>query len=362
VNAFRYDGVGLYAGGSFTTVNGGTTRHNICKTDTTTGVVDALWDPDVTGVAETVYGLEYDGTYIYIAGSFDTVGGQPRVSLARVSSLGVGAVDLTWVFDTQPGDDIFSITGNGAGEIYVAGGFADINGTPQNKFAKITAGGVLDASWVNTLNTNSQQGLAIFEFNSAIYLSGTFSLVDGDFRAGVTNTNPLGTTHSFAPNPYGVVNSFSAEFNPFGVSNIYFAGDFSFVGILVSNDMVVLDIPLPPLPGLPQAPKIRFLNRRPQTGGPALTMLRWDEVVRDEQNNQTIATMYRIYRSISKNLEDPTLIAEITTLDLKGAVDTLFTEEIDGYYKYCVSAVNSVGEGGKSCANFAETQQLERLS
>jgi hypothetical protein len=90
-------------------------------------------------------------------------------------------------------------------------------------------------------------------------------------------------------------------------------------------------------------------------------MFRWDVVVRDEQNNQTTSTMYRVYRSISKNLEDPTLIAEITTTDLKGDVDTLFVEEIDGYYKYCVSAVNSVGEGGKSCVNFAETQQLERL-
>jgi maleate cis-trans isomerase len=81
----------------------------------------------------------------------------------------------------------------------------------------------------------------------------------------------------------------------------------------------------------------------------------------DVNNNYTVVTGYRIYRTASLNLEDSILVAEITSLDIRGFVDTMFTEEIDGFFKYCVSAFNGSGEGGKSCIAAVAQAQSDRI-
>jgi hypothetical protein len=366
-------GGSVYVGGSFTAVNGGAfVRNNIARFDLTLGVCDALWDPNViTGAGDLgVKTIKTLGSNIYIGGGFITVGGQPRRCLARVSNAGVGAVDLTWIFDiasTAGNPSIEEIQSDSSSNVFVVGRITTVNGVSQEKIAKITSGGALDPTWSNSIGLDPLDGLdgesELFVFGTLlISYEGRFLQNGSLYRPRVASVTTLaGVIGSFAPSPYGsqrCVSSFVFNSN----SNILvIAGNFAFVGMQEAEHLAAITIPGPEPLGLPQAPKIRFLNRRPQQGAPALTMFRWDVVVRDEQNNQTTSTMYRVYRSISKNLEDPTLISEITTTDLKGDVDTLFVEEIDGYYKYCVSAVNSVGEGGKSCVNFAETQQLERL-
>lgn len=363
VNAITFNGVSFFLGGFFSSLNGGAVLRNcLAIVDSVNGTADPVWDPDVSSSTAGVRAMAFDGTWLYVGGQFTAVGGQPRSGLARVSPVGAGAVDLTWVFDATAGAGVRTITEDGSGNVYVGGFFTDINGTPQDHLAKISSGGVLQPGWANAIGLNGALGWKLFGFSGQIFVSYTADYIQNGalFRPHVFVADQLGNPGAFAPAPDGFLSVWSFSLN-FGTQTFIIAGDFDFVGIQEALSLAAFDVPAPPPTGIPQAPNIRFLNRRPQRGRPALTMLRWDQVTRGLDNSQVPVTMYRVYRSSSKNLEDTALIAEISTKDLKGDVDTLFTEEIDGYYKYCVSAVNDAGEGGKSCKNFLPTEQLERL-
>jgi len=372
--ALKFDGVNILIGGQFDTVNGATTRRSICMVNATTGVVDPTWDPSVTGISDTVLDIEFDGTWVYIVGQFDTVGGQPRDGVARVSPIGVGAVDLTWIFNANTGDEVLSVALSNT-EVYIAGGFEEINGTPQNGFAKIAAG-VLDSSWSDGLALNHVVGGGSGEAKifavpapslvTSMMLFGNFSSSGSTERLSVAQANTLGVLQSFAPNIASYnpayVASYAVDIAVFFAGTQYISGDFLFIQAHERNNLAVMDSPAPPPTGIPLAPSIEFLNRKTMTdGGPDLTLLKWKPVVKDTENNYVDVTGYRVYRTSSLNLEDPTLIAEITTLDIRGFIDTMFTERINGFYKYCVSAFNSVGEGGKSCIAGVGLAQSDRI-
>ncbi len=363
VNSIAYNGVSFFLGGFFSSLNAGSVNRNcLAMVDDSTGAADATWDPDVTATATGVRTILYDGSWIYAGGQFTAVGGQPRVGLARVSPVGAGAVDLTWVFDTDAGAGVRTVVKDGAGNIYAGGFFTSINATPQDHLTKISGAGVLQPAWAGAIGLNGALGWKLFAFSGSIFGSYTTDYLQNGalFRPHVFVADQAGSLGVFAPAPDGFLSVWSFSLD-FGTQTFVIAGEFDFVGIQEALSLAAFDVPAPPPVGVPQAPVIRFLNRRPQQGRPALTMLRWDQVTRSTDNSQVPVTMYRVYRSSSKNLEDVALIAEIATKDLKGDVDTLFTEEIDGFYKYCVSAVNDAGEGGKSCKNFLPTEQLERL-
>ncbi len=112
--------------------------------------------------------------------------------------------------------------------------------------------------------------------------------------------------------------------------------------------------------GVPLAPKIDFLNRMVTPLG-NLTVFKWEPVTRDVNGNFSDVTAYKIYRTSSPNLEDPQLIDTITALDSRGFIDSIFSEIIDGFRKYCVTAVSAGGESQKSCATTVVSAQMERL-
>jgi len=73
VAALAVSGSVIYAGGAFTTVNGGATaRNNIAAFDNTTGAVDTTWNPDCNS---TVLAFAISGSTIYTGGGFTTVNG-----------------------------------------------------------------------------------------------------------------------------------------------------------------------------------------------------------------------------------------------------------------------------------------------
>lgn len=349
------DGADIYIAGKFTTVNGGVARNNLFKVDATTGTADPTWDPNADDQVNT---LSFDGTWLYLGGTFANVGGQPRVCLARVSPIGAGTVGAGWIFNAYP--VVYAITQTSGSDLYVNGGFASVNGTPQPGLAKISAGALVPA-WANALSPDAVPGFAIQAFlGGLLFVGSSASHLGGEYRPGGTSASSAGVLGGFAPRIFQTLGIYDFDFD-FVKQTLFVGGDFEFVGVSEAGFMAAFAIPAPPTPGLPQSPRIKFLNRRPQSGAPALTMLRWDPVVRADDNSPVTVDMYRVYRTASKNLEDPVLVAEISTRDIKGDVDTLFVEEIDGYFRYCVSAVNETGEGGKSCANLASTEQLERL-
>ena len=103
--------------------------------------------------------------------------------------------------------------------------------------------------------------------------------------------------------------------------------------------------------GIPQPPVIRFLNRRLQAGGPALTILRWNAVSLDTAGFPLSGiSSYYIYASTGPNLETMGLIKIVSSLDVNGNVDTCFSESNDGvdgsgYIQYGVAAVSTINLG-----------------
>ena len=369
VQDFAVDATHIYVAGNYLTVNGGTAQPYLARFDKSTGVYDATWVPTfpVAGIGVSpVQAIALNSTMLYIGGGFATVTGVPLVNVARIPIGGVGAPDAGWVYDTDSSVRTITLTSPGAPQdIYIGGDFTTVNGTPQPGVARIRYFGALYPSFGDTVNpTNSSSITKLYWYGTEIFIAGSNKYAGtGDLYVNGTMvaTYSVGDIQTwFLPRPIGQVTDFLAA-----AGRLFFIGGWEY---LFTNDakggLAAFYTPALPPENVPQAPKIRFLNRRTLQGGAdtrPITVLRWNPVVRDTLNNPVSVSSYKIYRTASKNQEDPTLIATITTRDRSGQVDTIFTEQIEGFYKYCVSAVNAAGESGKSCIAFVETQQLDRL-
>lgn len=358
VQAMAFNGVSLYIGGTFTALNGGAVlRNNVVEVDLVSGTADPTWDPNPDG---QILAMVSGSLGLYLSGNFVNIGGEARVGLAKISPIGTGAADPAWIFDLDASGTARALTIGSTNELYLAGNITSVNGTPQAFFTKITSAPALDPTWSDGLDIDGP-GTGILAFMGTVFVGGSFQHVGGEFRPVASSVTSGGVLGNFGPafGPSGgEADGFMIDFPG---NTHYVFGSFLYIGVVEADFLLALDIPAPPPIGLPQAPVIEFLNRKSVAGEPTLTLFKWKPVFKDEQNNYITVDGYRIYRTQSLNLEDPVLIAEITSLDIRGFVDTMFTEEIDGFYKYCVSAFNGTGEGGKSCSAAVGLAQSDRI-
>src|SRR5262249_47767975 len=99
------------------------------------GTADATWDPNV--VAGALYAMATDGGNVYIGGAFvESVGGQPRSNLAKISGSGTGAVDPLW--DPDVNDIVFALAASSNGTVYAGGQFNEIDGEIRLGLATLT--------------------------------------------------------------------------------------------------------------------------------------------------------------------------------------------------------------------------------
>ncbi|TAE17898.1 MAG: T9SS C-terminal target domain-containing protein [Bacteroidetes bacterium] len=167
-------GTDLYVGGRFTNI-GGATRNSIAKLSTTdTGVADGIWNPGAnyveggTNYLATIHALALSGTDLYVGGRFTNIGGQNRNYIAKLSTIGIGAVDITWNPDMEY--SVFTLALSGT-DLYVGGIFAAVGGLPRDYIAKLstTGTGEADATW------NPHLGyyiLKLFILDANLYVSG----------------------------------------------------------------------------------------------------------------------------------------------------------------------------------------------
>ncbi len=150
------DGTGIFAGGSFTTVNGEDNRKGLVKLDE--------FGDRVTGFAarpnKRVYTMDRSGNTLYIGGNFDRVGQTPVEYLAAIDAT-TGDVlpninlDFDGVFSTTRTtgfasvDDI-EVTSDDQ-LMVVVGNFATINGISRSRLALIELG---EQAMVSTWNTD----------------------------------------------------------------------------------------------------------------------------------------------------------------------------------------------------------------
>jgi surface protein len=224
VSALALSGTDLFLGGSFTTV-GGTARNRIAKVSTTgAGTLDATWNPNATS---TVNALLVSGTDVYVGGAFNgtnSIGGQTRNRLAKLSATGTGAADATWNPGSSGTVNALLLSGT---DLYVGGGFTTIGGQSRNRIAKVSATGTgaLDGTWNPSAN-NTVRVLALS--GTDLYVGGDFTTIVGTARNRVAKISITGAgalDATWNPNANNVVYSLALS-----GTDVYVGGSFSTMG------------------------------------------------------------------------------------------------------------------------------------
>ncbi|MCA0387032.1 MAG: delta-60 repeat domain-containing protein [Bacteroidetes bacterium] len=223
VNALAINGTDIYAGGSFTTVNGSVSRNRLAKfTLESSAAVDDLWNPSINS---TVNALVINASTIYVGGSFTSVNitGVPRSNLASFPLSGYGTVD-SW--NPSIGGVVYALTIDGS-SIYVGGSFNTVNfpTVTRNRLARFPLSGT---ATVDTWNPNI--GATVYTLavsGSDIYVGGTFTTVNGsttrNYLARISSSS--GLADSWNPNPGNSVRNISVSGN-----DVYVGGQFASIG------------------------------------------------------------------------------------------------------------------------------------
>jgi hypothetical protein len=235
VDALAAVGNGVYAGGPFTSITaaGGTTgRSFIAKMDATTGAVAAGWAPQ-PDLRVRALQTSSDGLHVYAGGDFTTVNGISHRSTVELTTADPGdpvagyhgAATNQNQFAPVLGLDLVGST------LYVAaggggGGCTALNGTTGDRI------------WTKHTNGNVQ---AVHLNNGIVYCGGHFG-GDGSFdgqtryKMGAVNaTSPFATT-SFAPRYNSALGIFSLAGDS---GHLFTGGDFTKVNQATHNHYAV---------------------------------------------------------------------------------------------------------------------------
>jgi beta-propeller uncharacterized protein DUF5122 len=244
VNTLVVSGTTVYVGGSFTSI-GGQTRNSIAALDATTGQATA-WNPNATGglppFGASVTTLAVSGTTVYAGGSFTGIGGQTRNSIAALDAT-VNTNNAT-AWDPNANGSVSTLVVSGA-TVYVGGSFTGIGGQTRNSIA------ALDAT-VNTNNATAWDPNANSSVNTlalsgtTVYAGGTFTSIGGQTRNAIAaldatvNTNNATAwdpnASSGAPPAIAIVNTLALS----GAA-IYVGGTFTSIGGQTRNNIAALD-------------------------------------------------------------------------------------------------------------------------
>ena len=231
VHTLAVSGSTVYVAGLFTSI-GGQTRNKIAALNAADGSVKAF-NPNANAGIEAL-AISSDGSIIYAGGRFTIIGGLPRLSLAALNAAD-GSATLTF----NP-----SVTGNGGNGVvntlarlgstlYVGGSFNTVGGQPRNNIAALSLGVPLDGVAVPGFNPSpSYSGCAacgsiaaLAVSGSTVYAGGFFDTIGGKPRNHLAGLNPAdGMATPFNPSPNG--NIFTVAVSSDG-SIIYAAGGFN---------------------------------------------------------------------------------------------------------------------------------------
>ena len=226
----------IIIGGDFSTV-GGVVRNNLARVNPD-GTLDTSFYSDLPQGADSAVqcvAVMGDGTII-AAGRFMTVGGLPRLHLARFNS--DGSADGTFSCDV-PGT-IYSLVVQPDEKIVLAGAFASAGGVVRKNLARLNTDGTVDPNFVpDSRIFSSSIYCAALQSDGKIVIGGSLRVQSLPSRFGIARLNANGTIDS----------SFTASTDLSGVVNcvvvgawggIVMAGSFSSVNNTSSSSLAVL--------------------------------------------------------------------------------------------------------------------------
>ncbi len=145
------DGQSIFVGGSFSSVNGNTNYRRLVRLTLADGQLVTGFRPNP---ATTVRALVLRGTWLYVSGTFQQIGGVSRSGLARVDPV-TGAIDAAFdvpFTEPQNGGDLnvrkIDVTPDGS-QLVAIGNFSRVGGLPRNQAAivDLTANPPSVSSW-----------------------------------------------------------------------------------------------------------------------------------------------------------------------------------------------------------------------
>ncbi len=238
------DGLRLYAGGSFTTMNGAGPRF-LASLDPATGAVDTGFN---AMVAATTRAVAAYGTTVYAGGDFTSVGGVIRHNVAALGP--DGKLDLGFAAGTDGEVNALVVNGN---SLYIGGTFRNVAPYENGKnrgLAKVNGTtGAPDGNFVVKIDS-SVLALALSGDGAHVYIGGNFSSVKdtvGDqprAKAASVYADSGRVDLTWNPNPDKAIKDLMLS--PDG-TKVYLAGDFAVVGNTAKTRLAAVD----PVTGVP---------------------------------------------------------------------------------------------------------------
>lgn len=217
VNAITQVGNKIIAAGTFTSVSPANSyantaddlvRNRIFAFDATTGAIDTAFNPNLGGAVNS---LDTDGTYVYAAGAFGSVGG--NTAIKRVVKLTASGAVVP-AFNAVPNSQVNEVVVRGS-RVYVGGGFTSVrsSGVTSSRGAlaalDATTGAVLSAVNVpfagvydpanNGGGSTNVKRFDVTADGSRLAAIGNFATVGGQPRTQVAVLDTGGATATLAP-------------------------------------------------------------------------------------------------------------------------------------------------------------------
>lgn len=188
----------IYLGGGFDTV-GGVARRGVAAVTTTTGTLDASFDAGLDS-AGSVNEMTILGNRLYLAGTFTSVRGVPRMRLAAVDpASGIAVAGFRADLDNTANTVVVD-THAAQPRLIVSGTFTKVgtapNDTARARVAAVDAGtGAVDATWAPTVTGTVY---AIAATAGAVYIAGNKNMNVGGVTSVLSAVNA--TTGALVPN------------------------------------------------------------------------------------------------------------------------------------------------------------------
>jgi uncharacterized delta-60 repeat protein len=188
--ALQPDGKVLIAG-SFSTVHGAF-RGSIARLNAD-GTTDQTFMNGLSGANYSVVrsvAVRSDGDII-IGGEFTTINGVGRVHIARLNA--DGTLDSDSEISGADGY-VYAIAAQVDGSTLIGGGFTSINGTTRNSIARLDAAGALDSGFQDGLSgLNGAVYSIALQRDGKVLIGGRFTTVNGVSRNNLARLNTDGT-------------------------------------------------------------------------------------------------------------------------------------------------------------------------
>jgi hypothetical protein len=164
------DGSTLYFGGVFSSV-GGSARYCLAAVNSSTGAVVSGFAPTISA-GGVVKSLALDGSYVYAAGAFTSIGGQTRAGFAEINT----STGTATSFNPAPNGDVTALATDGS-TLYVGGTFTNISSNSRNRIAAFD---ITTSPTVTSFDPNASGNVNTLAVSGpSLYASGAFSTLTG---------------------------------------------------------------------------------------------------------------------------------------------------------------------------------------